>query len=141
MTRAPRVDYRALANFRYEMRRFLRISEDAARAAGLEPQQHQLMLAIKGAPPDVATTITYLAERLQLKHHSVVGLVDRLEGHRYVERHRDPSDERRAVVTLTDDGEATLHDLSLLHQEEIRSRARQLVSSLVAIVRANPVRR
>src|ERR1043166_9576345 len=72
--------YRALAAFRYEIRRFLRRSEDAARSAGLEPQQHQLLLALKGAPHGTVPTIAWLAERLQLQHHSLVGLVDRLAG-------------------------------------------------------------
>src|ERR1051325_5616876 len=86
---APRLapdTYRALAAFRHEIRRFVRASEDAARSAGLEPQQHQLLLALKGAPPGAAPTIAWLAERLQLQHHSAVGLVDRLAEHRLVRR-------------------------------------------------------
>lgn len=137
-TRTPRVDYRALAEFRYQIRRFLRLSEDAARQAGLEPQQHQLLLALKGATPGPAPTIGWLAERLQLQHHSVVGLVDRLVRRGLIERHRDPADQRRARVTLTAEGEEVLHGLSLFHQREIRSRAPALVSAMVAIVRATP---
>jgi DNA-binding MarR family transcriptional regulator len=137
-TRTPRADYRALAEFRYEIRRFLRVSEAAARAAGLEPQQHQLLLALKGAPAGAPPTIAWLAERLQLQHHSVVGLVDRLVRRRLIERRRDPDDQRRAHVTLTGAGEEVLHALSLLHQQEIRSRAAALVSAMAAIVRAVP---
>jgi len=140
-TRAPRVDYRALAEFRYQIRRFLRVSEEAARAAGLEPQHHQLLLALKGAPTGPLPTIAWLAERLQLQHHSVVGLVDRLERRRLVERRRDPEDQRRAQVTLTREGEEILHTLSVLHQKEIRSRAPALVSAMMAIVRAVPKNR
>jgi len=141
LPRAPRVNYRALAEFRYEIRRFLRASEEAARAVGLEPQQHQLLLALKGAPAGTEPTIAYLAERLQLQHHSLVGLVDRLVDRRLVRRRRDPADHRRAMVTLTGAGEAILHRLSLAHQEEIRSRAGALVSAMAAIVRASPTRR
>jgi DNA-binding MarR family transcriptional regulator len=134
-------NYTALADFRYEIRRFLRVSEEAARAEGLEPQQHQLLLALKGAPAETAPTIAWLAERLQITHHSVVGLVDRLEERRLVRRRRDPEDHRRARVALTGPGEAILQRLSLLHQDELRSRARALVSALVAIVKAPVTRR
>src|ERR1041385_5546584 len=90
--RSRPVDYRALAEFRYQLRRFLRVSEEAARAAGLEPQQHQLLLAVKGVPAGQAPTIAWVAERLQLKHHSVVGLVDRLVRRQLIVRRRDPAD-------------------------------------------------
>ena len=139
--RAARVDYAALASFRYEIRRFLRVSEDAARRAGLEPQQHQLLLVLKGMPRDIDPTVAHLAERLQLQHHSVVGLVDRLEARELVRRERDENDHRRALVSLTRDGEAVLHRLSVEHQDEIRSRAAALISSMAAIVRATPARR
>ena len=71
-------EYQALAEFRYELRRFLRFSEQAARAAGFEPRQHQLLLAIKGLPEGKQATISALAERLQIAHHSTVELIDRL---------------------------------------------------------------
>ena len=141
---APRLapdTYRALAAFRHEIRRFVRASEDAARSAGLEPQQHQLLLALKGAPPGAAPTIAWLAERLQLQHHSAVGLVDRLAEHRLVRRRRDAADHRRALVSLTRRGETILHRLSVAHQEEIRSRAGEFVAALAAIVRLAPRRR
>ena len=133
--------YRALAAFRYEIRRFLRSSEDAARSAGLEPQQHQLLLALKGAPRGTVPTIAWLAERLQLQHHSLVGLVERLERRQLVRRRRDAADHRRALVTLTRRGEAILHRLSVVHQEELRSRAAALVSALATIIRPAPRRR
>jgi DNA-binding MarR family transcriptional regulator len=140
-SRHSRVDYRALADFRHEIRRFLRVSEQAARAAGLEPQHHQLLLAIKGAPPGDPPTIAYLAERLQLRHHSIVGLVDRLEQRGLVHRRRDPQDHRRALVSLTDAGEQILHTLSVLHQDEIRSRAAGLIAAMMPIVRAARTRK
>jgi len=140
-SRHSRVDYRALADFRHEIRRFLRVSEQAARGAGLEPQHHQLLLAIKGAPPGDPPTIAYLAERLQLRHHSIVGLVDRLEQRGLVHRRRDPADHRRALVSLTDAGEQILHTLSVLHQDEIRSRATGLIAAMMPIVRAARTRK
>lgn len=140
LSRPRHVDFRALANFRYEIRRFLRASEEAARVAGIEPQHHQLLLAVKGIAPGTPSTIAYLAERLQLRHHSVVGLVDRLERRHLVARRRDPGDHRRALVSLTDAGERILRELSMLHQEEIRSRSPAFVSAMAAIVRAAPSR-
>jgi DNA-binding MarR family transcriptional regulator len=105
------LDYAALAEFRYQLRVFLRYSEDIARSAGLEPQQHQLLLAIKGAPED-GLSIRYLSERLQLKHNSTVGLIDRLQGRGLVRRRRDTRDRRLVHVELTPKGEATLRQLS-----------------------------
>ena len=133
--RSRRVNYTALAEFRYEIRRFLRVSEEAARRAGLEPQQHQLLLALKGAQPGVAPTIRWVAERLQVQHHSAVGLVDRLAERGMVRRYRDPSDHRRALVSLTGAGESVLEGLSKFHQDELRLRAKPLVSAMAAIVR------
>ena len=78
------MDYQALADFRYQIRCFLHFSEDAARRTGLEPQHHQLMLAIKGAPADLQPRIGYLAERLQLHHHSTGALLDRLTHHVHI---------------------------------------------------------
>jgi len=134
--RSPPVEYRALAEFRYQIRRFLRFSEDAARSAGLEPQQHQLLLAVKGAPPEARVSISWLAERLQLQHHSVVGLIDRLIRHRLVTRRRDSADHRRVLIALTRRGEQLLHRLSLFHQDELRSRARRLIAAARAIMRS-----
>lgn len=139
-TSRTRVNYRALADFRYEIRRFLRRSEDAARREGLEPQHHQLLLALKGMPSDAEPTISTLAERLQINHNSAVGLVDRLERRGLVSRRRDETDQRRVLIDLTPSGEAILHRLSLFHQDELRSRAGALVSALVAVIRAARVR-
>jgi DNA-binding MarR family transcriptional regulator len=128
------VDYRALADFRYHLRRFLHMSEEAARAAGLEPQQHQLLLAVKGLPEDDLPTIKRLAERLQLRHHSVVGLVDRLERAGLVLRRRDPNDQRRVLVVLTERGEELLERLTRFHERELKSLAPALMATLEAIV-------
>ncbi|HVP44783.1 MAG TPA: MarR family transcriptional regulator [Terriglobales bacterium] len=114
------IDYPALAELRYQIRRFLRFSEEAARAAGLEPQQHQLLLAIKGLPEDRMPTIGTLAERLQLQHHSAVELVDRSVQRGLVRRLRGTSDQRQVFIRLTAKGERTLRDLSVHHRNILR---------------------
>jgi DNA-binding MarR family transcriptional regulator len=122
-------DYQALAEFRYQIRRFLRFSEEAARAAGLEPQQHQLLLTVKGMPEGQAARIADLAERLQIKHHSTVELVDRLAARGLVIR--TVGDDRREVyVHLSARGEAILGILTLPHKGELRRMAPALVASL-----------
>src|SRR5215217_7085359 len=94
-------EYRALAEFRFRLRQFLRFSEQAARATGLEPQQHQLLLAIKGGDACTPFTIGELAERLLLQHHSTVELVNRSALQGLVERQRDENDRRRVFIRLT----------------------------------------
>ena len=136
-TPASRLDYAALAAFRYELRRFLHASEAAVRAAGLAPQQHQLLLALRGAPAGIPPTIAWLAERLQLRHHSTVGLVNRLVARGLVRRHRDPADRRRALVRLTPAGASVLRPLALFHRDEIRVRAPALVRAIGAITGAS----
>lgn len=111
-------DYKALAEFRYLLRRFMIFSEDAARAAGLTPQQHQALLAIKGF--EGAPTIGDLAERLVIKHHSAVGLVDRLVKAGHLKRRQDDSDRRRVTLALAASGEKLLADLSSANREELR---------------------
>lgn len=109
--------YVMLAEFRYALRQFLRFSEKAAQASGLTPQQHQAMLAIKGFPGRNDIKIGELAERLQILHHSAVGLVDRLVAQKHVRRFHDKTDRRQVHVTLTARGEAALEKLSETHQE------------------------
>jgi DNA-binding MarR family transcriptional regulator len=125
-------DYEALAEFRYRLRVFLHLSEAEARRHGLEPQQHQLLLAVKGSAGP--TTLGYLAERMQLRHHSLVGLVDRLEARDLLLRQKDPEDHRRVFVQLTARGDKVLEELSLFHEEEISLAAPSLVQALDAIV-------
>ena len=114
-------DYRALAEFRYQIRCFLSFSERAARGAGIEPQQHQLLLAIKGLPVDRTPTIGALAERLCLAHHTTVELVNRLEAAALVERSRSAQDKRQVIVSMTPAGERLLGSLSRLHKEQLQS--------------------
>ena len=130
----PISDYRALGQFRYQIRRFLHFSEAAARAEDLEPQQHQMILAIRAWDEPHAPTIGALAERLLLKHHTAVGLVDRLVRHGLVERVRDEGDRRQVRVHLTMEGRAKLERLSSAHREELRSSGPVLVDALGALL-------
>jgi DNA-binding MarR family transcriptional regulator len=114
-------DYRALAEFRYQLRRFLRFSEQAARAAGLEPQHHQLLMAIKGFPLDKKPTIGVIAERMQLEHHSTVELIDRLEERGLVRRYRDKLDRRQVLVRVTPAAGEMLAELSARHLTHLGS--------------------
>jgi DNA-binding MarR family transcriptional regulator len=127
-------DYRALAEFRHHIRRFLRFSEDAARAAGLEPQQHQLLLAIRGLPQGTDPSIGELAERLQLQHHSVVELLNRLEARGLARRERGAPDRRLVLARLTDEGDRVLAELSAAHRAELRSAGPDLVRALNAVI-------
>ena len=133
-------DYRALAAFRYEIRKFLAFSEQAARDAGLEPQQHQVLLAVQGLPADVRPTISAVAERLCVQHHTTVALVDKLEARGYIERERSQLDRREVLLRLTDTGMATLSTLSELHRRQLKSAGPQMVSALAAIVGVKPKR-
>ena len=128
------VDYQALAEFRYQIRRFLTFSQKAARAVGIDPQQHQLMLAIRGMPEGISSSIRNLAERLQIRHHSAVELVDRSVAHGLVARQRDGIDRRRVTVHLTGKGERLLNELSLHHRDELRTAGRELARALRSLV-------
>ena len=123
-------DYQSLAESRYQIRRFLHFSEKAARRAGLEPRQHQLMLAIKGLPEDVRPRIGELAERLQIQHHSTVELVNRLSSGGYVRRERGGEDRREVLLSLTAKGEKVLKELSLHHRAELRTQGPALIAAL-----------
>jgi DNA-binding MarR family transcriptional regulator len=113
-------DYRTLARFRYALRKFLRFSEDAARDAGVTPSQHQLLLAVRGFSDEDAPAVSDLAELLQLRHHSVVELVNRAEDAGLVRRQTDPEDARRQLVRVTRRGERLLARLSAVHRDELR---------------------
>jgi DNA-binding MarR family transcriptional regulator len=113
-------DYRVLANFRYALRQFLEFSGSAAKSVGLTPQQHQAMLAIIGAPDGKAVTVGYLAERLLLKHHSTVELVDRLVEIDLLTRQPDAADRRKVLLSLTPKAKRLLTKLSAAHIEELR---------------------
>ena len=121
---------RTLAEFRFEMRRFLHFSESVALEAGLQPQQHQLLLQVAGAPEATTVTIAYAAERLGLKHNSTVELVDRSEREGLLTRAADPADKRRAILRVTRKGNQILSRLSGDHARELNELAPRLALAL-----------
>lgn len=112
--------YETLAEFRYALRLFLSFSEQAAAGAGLTPQAHQALLSIKGYPGREEVSIGELAQRLQIRPHSAVGLVDRMEAQKLIKRRQLPEDRRQVRVTLTPKGAALLEGLSAAHHDELR---------------------
>lgn len=127
-------DYEALAEVRFQIRRFLNFSDAAARAAGVEPQQHQLLLAIKGLPAHETPTIRACAERLQIQHHSAVELCSRAAEKGLVRREASADDRRAVALRVTPQGELVLRELSLSHRAELRSAAPSLVRALTALL-------
>jgi DNA-binding MarR family transcriptional regulator len=124
---------RMLAEFRHELRRFLHFSELAAVEAGLQPQQHQLLLQVAGAPEGATVTIAYAAERLSLRHNSVVELVDRSEREGWLVRAADPADGRRAILRVTQKGERVLRRLAVDHARELDELAPRLAKAMKRI--------
>lgn len=129
---------RTLADFRYELRRFLHFSESVAVDAGLQPQQHQLLLQVAGAAEGTAVTITYVAQRLGLKHNSAVELVDRLEREELLTRTPDTDDRRRAILKVTHKGRRILGKLSSDHARELTVMAPRLMQALERIGQLSP---
>jgi DNA-binding MarR family transcriptional regulator len=136
VTKTPRrrIDYTALADFRYEIRRFLNFSETAARAAGIEPHQHQALLAIEGLPASRIATVGVLAERLQIRHHSAVELTNRLEAKGLIRRSRGQADRREVLLELTLRGEKLLRELTLSHRNELQLAGPNLVAALESAI-------
>lgn len=130
----PVSDLRALADFRYELRCFLAFSERAARAAGIEPQQHQLLLAIAGLPATRKPNIRTLAERLCVQHHTTVALVDRLEERGLLRRERSLEDKREVLLRLTPPGSELLQRLSREHRAHLQEVGLEMVTALGAIL-------
>ena len=127
-------DYQALAEFRYNIRRFMRASEQILRPAGLKPQQYQLMLHIKGLPDGHQATIGDIAERLQIQHHSTVELVDRMSARGLIRRKRAGDDRRQVLLELTPKGEKVLREMANLHREELRNTGPALVGALRKVI-------
>jgi DNA-binding MarR family transcriptional regulator len=111
--------YEILASFRYALRRFIHFSDEAASAAGITPQQYQALLAIKGYPGRDRVTVGELAERLQLRHHSTVGLIDRLAAEKLAVRTQPVEDRRQVIVHLTPRGEKILEQLASVHRDQL----------------------
>ena len=126
-------EYRKLEEFRYLIRRFLNFSEKAAHESGLETQQHQALLALNGIDGDKLPTIRYLADRLLLRHHSAVGLVDRMQALGLVQRHADSEDARQVLVKLTAKGRQVLHRLTVVHREELEEAGPKLIDALLSV--------
>ncbi|MFT4111953.1 MarR family winged helix-turn-helix transcriptional regulator [Silvibacterium sp.] len=127
-----------LAKFRQEIRRFLQFSEQAALSAGIQPQQHQLLLQIAGAPEGTPVTIGYVAEVMGLRHHSVVELSNRSEAAGLVRRMHDPADRRCVLLELTAQGQRALRALSDAHAQQLRELAPGLIQALTRISEAKP---
>ncbi len=140
-TTPDQLDYRTLADLRYQLRRFLRVREIVARAARVEPQQYLALLQIKGLEGREVATIRVLAERLQIHHHAMVQLIDRLAGRGMVERRRDGPDRREVVVRLRPPGERVLRRLARHSIVELRTEGPRLVSSLTRLVKQSNRRR
>lgn len=132
-------EFRALAEFRYQIRIFLNGSEVAARDVGLEPQQYMLMLALRGLRADTEASIREIAERMQLRHHTVVELVDRLEKRQLMRRERAKTDRRQVILHLTPRGERILTKLAKQRISELRTSAPALVRALTAVIKSTQV--
>ena len=121
-----KTEYEVPAEFRYTLRRFMSFSKNAAEEIGLTPQQHQALLAIKGFPGREQITVGELSERLQIKHHSAVGLANRLEAENLINRSAGLTDRRMVFISLTEYGLSILEKLSTIHREELRRLTPQL---------------
>ena len=126
--------YRLLAEFRRRIREFLHFSEEAARQQGIEPQQHQLLLAIQGLAPNEKPTVSVLAARLCIKHHSAVELINRLAERGAVVRRNSEKDRREVLVELTEKGRTILRSLSVLHWHQLQDSGAELARALETII-------
>jgi len=126
--------YTALAEFRYRLRRFVRTMEEQTRKAGVNPQQYQVVLAVKGLPEQQAPTIGRLAERMQLNHNSMVELVDRCERRGLIQRLPSRADRRQVILSITAEGEALLRKLGNAAREELLDSGPSLVESVLRLI-------
>jgi len=133
MPKLSNADYRSLAALRYEIRKFLSFSEQAAREAGIEPQQHQLLLAVRGLPETLRPTIRTISERLCVQHHTAVALVDKLEARGLLQRERSTLDRREVLLRLTEDGAELLRGLSTQHRQQLQTVGPALLTALQTI--------
>lgn len=126
--------YRLLAEFRHRIREFLHFSEEAARSQGIEPQQHQLLLAIQGLPSNTKPTVSVLAARLCIRHHSTVELINRLSERGAVVRRNSEEDRREVLVELTEKGRTILQNLSVLHWHQLQDSGPELARALESVL-------
>ena len=129
-------EYHALSELRYLIRRFLQEGDATARLAGLEPQQYLLLLAIRGLEPGQEASIRKLADRLALRHHSTVELIDRMEAHGFVKRTRGREDRRQVLVSLQPKGQKVLERVVQQRISELRAGGRQLTQAIDALIRS-----
>ena len=134
-------EYRALAELRYRIRHFLQEGDAAAREAGLEPQQYLMLLAIRGLRKGSEATIRTIAERMALKHHSAVELIDRLESHGFVHRNRSASDRRQVRVSLLPRGTKLLERVARQRIGELRASGAALADAISTLVKRKGARR
>jgi len=123
-------DYDALGAFRYAMRKFLRFSKDALAAAKVTTEQYEALLAVKTRSNSEGITVGELSERLQVKHHTAVSLLDKLVAHRLVVRRRASEDRRQVHINLTSRGDSVLARMAALHRREIRHRSSEMITAL-----------
>ena len=135
--KVPQTELQTLAEFRYQLRRFLSFSEMATEQRGIAAQQYQLMQAIAAVPEGQHASISYLAERMVLRHNSTVELVDRAERAGMVRREPDENDLRRSLVRLTPAGERMLQELAVEHLKELAPRCDHLIRALIELQRAS----
>jgi DNA-binding MarR family transcriptional regulator len=128
-------EYVALAEFRYQLRHFSRNMEEQVRKLGVNPQQYQVVLAVRGLPAGDTPSITRLAERMQLNHNSMVELVDRCEQAGLLRRTRSGTDRRQVTLAITAQGEALLRKLGAAAREELRERGPSLVKAVLRLAR------
>ena len=131
-------EYQALAELRYRIRKFMREGDTVATETGLEPQQYLLLLMIRGIPDGQEATVSNLAERLVLKHHSAVELIDRMEVHGYVRRSRSREDRRSVLVSLLPRGEKLLEQVAQHRIGELRATGAALANAIAALLKNGP---
>ena len=137
-----RADFQRLAEFRFQLRRFLHFSSAAAEESGLRPQQYQLLQCVSGMPDELEPTIAHVAARMLLKHNSAVELVDRTIEQGWLRRVGDPIDHRRIFLRVTPQGERVLESLAAYHLEELEQAGPELIRALrrVLLMNAGPLR-
>jgi DNA-binding MarR family transcriptional regulator len=133
-----RADFQCLAEFRFQLRRFLNFSNAAAEEAGVRPQQYQLLLCVSGMPDELEPTIAHVAARMMLKHNSAVELVDRTIEQGLLRRASDPADHRRILLRVTPQGERVLASLAAYHLEELDNAGPELIRALRRVLSTKP---
>lgn len=130
--------FRKLAEFRFQLRKFLQFSHAAAEQCGLRPQQYQLLQCVYGMPSELEPTIANVAARMLLKHNSAVELVDRTIDQGFLRRSADPTDHRRILLRVTQQGERVLASLADYHMQELEQAGPELIRALRRVLSIKP---